>query len=82
MNGHIMAHGSDYRFYLRRRMRERRGLALRKAPDVPEFDAEIEIGWGGFYNDARECKIAEREIYSLLDGLSTKKPPVCEGVEA
>ncbi len=81
MNGHIMRHGSDYRFFLRKRAREKRGLSLQKAPDVPEFDAEIEIGWGGFYSDARERKISEREIYDMLDELFIKKTSESEGVE-
>ncbi len=82
MNGHIMGHGSDFRFFLRKRARERRALSLQKAPDVPEFDTELEIGWGGFYPDARERKISEREIYDMLDGLFPRVPSENEGVEA
>ena len=81
MNGHVMSHASDYRFYLRRRMRERRGLALQKAPDVPEFDAEFEIGWGGFYPDRTERKHSERAIYGMLDGFFPRVTTKSEGVE-
>lgn len=78
MNGHIMAHNTDFRFFLRKRVRAKRALALRKAPDIPEFDTELEIGYGGFFKSKMDRIDTERKV---KDSLTTYFPPRIENHE-
>ncbi len=80
MNGHIIGHGSDYRFFLRIGIQGRRKMSLRAAPDIPAFDVELEIGWGGFFADTTTKKATEQEIYPKLD-LHPKTKNTNEGVK-
>lgn len=79
MNGHIIRHGSDYRFFLRIGAQGRRKMSLRAAPDIPAFDVELEIGWGGFFADKTSKRATEQEIYPKLD-LHPKTTSSKEGV--
>ena len=67
VGGHIIAHASDYRFYTRRMSKDQRKLTLQDNAGVPEFDAELRIGWGGFYSDSKEKKAKESDILEYFE---------------
>jgi len=67
MNGHTIAHGSDYRLYIRRTRREQRKLMLQKGPGLPESDIELHIGWGGLYDEIRDVKIMNQRAMDIIE---------------
>ncbi len=64
--GHILSHGSDYRFRLTARKDDLRSITLVDNAGVPEFSIVLRVGWGGFYPDPKEKKSAEPEILEYL----------------
>jgi len=47
----------------------KRKISLKDNSGVPEFDIEVEIGWGGAYADAKEKKDTEKMIFEKLGSL-------------
>lgn len=62
VGGHVLSHASDYRFYVRKGLKEKRKIDLQDNAGVPEFSKEYELGWGGFYSDSAEKKESEDRI--------------------
>ncbi|GAH43173.1 unnamed protein product, partial [marine sediment metagenome] len=69
VGGHVVAHASDYRFFTRVGAQGKRKISLKDNSGVPEFDIEVEIGWGGAYGDAKEKKDTEKMIFEKLGSL-------------
>jgi len=69
VGGHVVAHASDYRFFTRVGAQGKRKISLKDNSGVPEFDIEVEIGWGGAYADAKEKKDTEKMIFEKLGSL-------------
>jgi DNA repair protein RadA len=67
VGGHILSHGSDYRFYTRRKKDDIRILQLHDNAGVPEFKQDVHLGWGGFYPDAKTKKVQEQEIVAYFE---------------
>ncbi|MFW9806218.1 MAG: DNA repair and recombination protein RadA [Candidatus Thorarchaeota archaeon] len=84
VGGHIVAHASDYRFYTRRTKADIRKIELQDNAGLPEFDAEIVVGHGGFYADSKSKKEMEPDIKEYFekrgDSLESRKE-VSEGEE-
>ena len=70
VGGHVVAHASDYRFFTRVGAQGKRKISLKDNSGVPEFDVEVEIGWGGVYGDAKAKKDTEKMIFEKLGSLS------------
>jgi len=70
VGGHVVAHASDYRFFTRVGAQGKRKISLKDNSGVPEFDVEVEIGWGGIFGDAKEKKDTEKMIFEKLDSLN------------
>jgi len=66
VGGHVVSHASDYRFYVRRKKKDERIIALQDNAGVPEFDVTVHVGWGGFYEDSKEKKASEPGITDRL----------------
>jgi len=64
--GHVVSHASDYRFYAGKGTEGKRKLVLRDNAGVPEFTAEVHIGWGGFYKEKSEKTSMEKIIQEKL----------------
>jgi DNA repair protein RadA len=77
VGGHIISHASDYRFYTRRTKGDVRKIELQDNAGLPEFDAELIIGWGGLYPDAKTKKEVESDILEYFEkrgeGLEAKE---------
>jgi DNA repair protein RadA len=77
VGGHIISHASDYRFYTRRTKGDVRKIELQDNAGLPEFDAELIIGWGGLYPDAKTKKEIESDILEYFEkrgeGLEAKE---------
>jgi RecA/RadA recombinase len=71
VGGHVVAHASDYRFFTRIGAKGKRKISLKDNSGVPEFDVEVEIGWGGLYKDKTEQKNSEKIIFEKLGTLTT-----------
>jgi DNA repair protein RadA len=67
VGGHIVSHASDYRFYVRKALKEKRKIDLQDNAGVPEFSKEFVLGWGGFYEDSKACKESEAKIKKYFD---------------
>jgi len=65
----VVAHASDYRFFTRVGAQGKRKISLKDNSGVPEFDVEVEIGWGGIYSDKTEKKNTEKLIFEKLGTL-------------
>ncbi|MGY5879072.1 MAG: AAA family ATPase [Candidatus Thorarchaeota archaeon] len=70
VGGHVVAHASDYRFFTRVGAQGKRKISLKDNSGVPEFDVEVEIGWGGLYGDKTEKKNTEKMIFEKLGSLN------------
>ena len=57
LNGHTLAHGTDYRLYIRRIKRDVRKIDLQKGPGLPDFDKEVVIGWGGLFENKKDMRL-------------------------
>jgi len=53
VGGHVLSHGSDYRFFCRIGKAGTRKITLKDNAGVPEFDEETYLGWGGFYKEKK-----------------------------
>ena len=69
VGGHVVAHASDYRFFTRVGAKGKRKISLKDNSGVPEFDVEVEIGWGGVYGNAKEKNDTEKLIFENLGSL-------------
>ncbi|MGY5859232.1 MAG: AAA family ATPase [Candidatus Thorarchaeota archaeon] len=69
VGGHVVAHASDYRFFTRVGAQGKRKISLKDNSGVPEFDVEVEIGWGGCYRDKIEKNKTEKMIFEKLGAL-------------
>lgn len=67
VGGHIISHASDYRFYTRRTKGDIRKIELQDNAGLPEFDAEVYVGWGGFYADSKMKKDKEPDVLEYLE---------------
>ena len=67
VGGHIVSHASDYRFYTRRTKADIRKIELQDNAGLPEFDAEIVVGHGGFYPDSKSKKEMEPDIEAYFE---------------
>lgn len=76
VGGHIVSHASDYRFYVRKSLKEKRKIDLQDNAGVPEFSKEFVLGWGGFYEDSKASKESEAKISKYFDerGWGMRKP--------
>jgi len=79
VGGHVVAHASDYRFFTRVGAQGKRKISLKDNSGVPEFDVEVEIGWGGLYGDKTEKKNTERLIFEKLGSLNSSDEKEGEG---
>ncbi|MFW9953812.1 MAG: hypothetical protein ACFFD3_04590 [Candidatus Thorarchaeota archaeon] len=84
VGGHVLSHASDYRFYVRRIKDDERRITLQDNAGVPEFDVSLKIGWGGFYEDAKEKKDVGSRVLEVLEksgrpGFGEAKVDVEEG---
>ncbi len=79
VGGHIVSHASDYRFYVRKALKEKRKIDLQDNAGVPEFSKEFVLGWGGFYEDSKACKQSEAKIQKYFDergwGMKEREEP-------
>lgn len=68
VGGHITSHASDYRFYTRpgKKKDNIRTIQLQDNAGVPEFSAEVYLGWGGFYETKQERDGAEAKIMEVF----------------
>ena len=62
VGGHIVSHASDYRFYTRRTLGDIRKVELQDNAGLPEFNAELAVGWGGLWPDSKTKKAKEPDI--------------------
>ncbi len=69
VGGHVVSHASDYRFFTRVGAKKKRKISLKDNSGVPEFDVEVEIGWGGVYANITEKKDTEKMIFEKLGSL-------------
>ena len=67
VGGHIISHASDYRFYTRRTKGDTRKIELQDNAGLPEFNVELEVGWGGLYTDSKTKKEAEPQILEYFE---------------
>lgn len=67
VGGHIVSHASDYRFYTRRTKGDIRKIELQDNAGLPEFDAEIVVGWGGFFPDSKSKKEVEPQVLEYFE---------------
>ncbi|MHA1216018.1 MAG: DNA repair and recombination protein RadA [Candidatus Thorarchaeota archaeon] len=67
--GHILSHGSDYRFYTRRKKDDIRIFQLQDNAGIPEFSVELKLGWGGFYADKSEKSSTEPDVREYLQSI-------------
>ncbi len=74
MGGHILGHGSDYRFMVSLADAGRRRIVLKDNAGLPDFEVRMSLGWGGFYNDAYALKQEEPAVrdYLAANGYSTR----------
>jgi RecA/RadA recombinase len=66
IGGHVLSHASDYRFYVKRRMKDERVISLQDNAGVPEFEVRVHVGWGGFYEASKDKKDTEPRIIESL----------------
>jgi DNA repair protein RadA len=67
VGGHIISHASDYRFYTRRTKGDIRKIELQDNAGLPEFDAELIVGWGGLWPDSKTKKEVEPQILEYFE---------------
>jgi DNA repair protein RadA len=60
IGGHILSHGSDYRFYTGGKENERT-IKLKDNSGVPPFDMKLNFGWGGFYEN-RDARLDSEQL--------------------
>lgn len=86
IGGHILSHGSDFRFYTTTKDKDRI-LRLKDNAGVPQFEETLKFGWGGFYDSIDAKKDMEEKIIETLEsqdklGFSmARKEILGEGVE-
>jgi RecA/RadA recombinase len=66
IGGHILGHGSDYRFMVSVADAGRRKIVLKDNAGLPDFEVTMSIGWGGFYDDAYALKRLEKTVRDYL----------------
>lgn len=81
MNGHTLAHGVDYRLYIRRIKRETRRLDLQKSPGLPEYDTELHIGWGGLFSSRMDLKIMRHKGLEIVSRFYPDDPEISDGLD-
>ena len=69
VGGHIMAHAATYRFYLRRMKEDQRRIRLEDHVGLPESEADLRLGWGGFFGTEQERKVVSHAIVDYLGTL-------------
>jgi len=67
VGGHIVSHASDYRFYTRRTKADVRKIELQDNAGLPEFDAELVVGWGGLFPDSKTKKEIEPQVLEYFE---------------
>ncbi|MFW9767609.1 MAG: DNA repair and recombination protein RadA [Candidatus Thorarchaeota archaeon] len=67
VGGHIVSHASDYRFYTRRTKSDVRKIELQDNAGLPEFDAELVVGWGGLFADSKTKKEIEPQVLEYFE---------------
>ncbi len=67
VGGHILSHASDYRFYTRRTKDDIRKVDLQDNAGLPEFGAELAVGWGGLWPDSKTKKAKEPDIQEYFE---------------
>ncbi|MGY5875760.1 MAG: DNA repair and recombination protein RadA [Candidatus Thorarchaeota archaeon] len=67
IGGHILSHGSDFRFYTRRKKDDIRILQLEDNAGLPEFKIELHVGWGGLYHDTDIKKKTESNVEKYFE---------------
>ncbi|MFO7836672.1 MAG: ATPase domain-containing protein [Candidatus Thorarchaeota archaeon] len=74
VGGHILAHGSDYRFYASAKSDDTRYLSLKDNASIPQFKSTLKIGWGGFYKNGSAKNDTEPNILEYMEqaGLNTE----------
>ncbi len=74
IGGHILGHGSDYRFMVSVADAGRRRIVLKDNAGLPDFEVRMSLGWGGFYDDAYALKREEEAVrdYLAAHGYSTR----------
>jgi hypothetical protein len=80
VGGHIISHASDYRFCVKKKLKDVRGLQLQDNAGIPEFDIDVVIGWGGFYTDMKTKKRLEGDVLEYFRKTGWN-PEMAEGRE-
>ncbi|MHA2262357.1 MAG: helix-hairpin-helix domain-containing protein [Candidatus Thorarchaeota archaeon] len=77
VGGPILEHGSDYRFQVKKALGLKRKIALEDNAGIPEFEVELTVGWGGFYDDAKILKKLQESVMEKMKehGISTELDP-------
>ena len=65
IGGHILSHGSDFRFYTAGKNTDRK-ILLKDNAGVPPFEVKLKFGWGGFYETADELVKNEKRVVKRL----------------
>ncbi|MGY5852430.1 MAG: hypothetical protein RTU92_02560, partial [Candidatus Thorarchaeota archaeon] len=84
IGGHVLSHGSDFRFYTRRKKEDIRALQLEDNAGLPEFKVDLHVGWGGMYASKDDKKKTESVVEKYFEnrGWSTiVEEPIAETVE-
>ncbi|MHA1928304.1 MAG: ATPase domain-containing protein [Candidatus Thorarchaeota archaeon] len=66
IGGHILSHGSDYRFYVRYVGVNDRKIALKDNAGIPPFEMGLKFGFGGFYGGEKSFKKKAPEVIEEL----------------
>ncbi len=78
----LIGHMPTHRFFVRPINNGKRKLTLKDSVDMPEFDMETHIGWGGIFKDRQKKRAIEPVIRDYLDSLlhsSTEAASVEDG---
>ncbi len=79
--GHILSHASDYRFNLKVGKDDQRKIALQDNAGVPEFELTLKLGWGGFYENAKEKDNMQDAILKYLRSRGCDHQAVLKEIE-
>ncbi len=82
VGGHVLAHGSDYRFYTRRTKDDIRHLELQDNAGIPEFEFDASLGWGGLYSSSAERKSIEPQVLNYLKKIGLSIGPAEESAKS
>ena len=66
----LLDHQPTHRFFTRVGRKERKKIALKQGPGLPEVDIKVCLGWGGYYIDSSEMKRIGSVITPYLDSLT------------